>query len=768
MEKESEPAPTSADAENQDTEPTTDVPSAVGQSEIRSDTHSIEGDERDERDEVELDAESEPSANPHEDSSERPDVIMHDAESGQNFSLPPPPILMQVIPTMRTQSPTILSTISMIQPRIGTPKEANRSLWIPDIPSQVTLSQIYDSLCGGAIERVECFPHKRSDGYSASITFVEHSAAKNYLGYVRTPQGRIVFRGVPSIWRYDVQWNPRPPQTNFRVMSMACNPYVRARRCLIIRNFPVEHMSIEELVAKLGKLGGDFSKLPRAQKILIDKEHKEAIIYMQRISCAVQLMDAKICGKWGEEFEQSTFTFGKDECERPIPDTDEEDPTERIPNETYTEAQNEIPIASLTDPQYDLYRSHQDFPKMRSLYILALPSRTTVSDLVAQIRGGALERIILNRKASGYITAVITFVHHSSAKAWYEHTTSPAGRIRFPGVVWDWNVRWETSLEPVGRDIWHSFMDPAVKARRGFVLKNLSSRQEISAETLKDDVLSQSNKRISFEKIEVDWKKHEAKVIMASIGSAIGGIAVIKRLRRYTGCRIEFLRDECEDPILLANTVEKQMTASVNNTNCVVDNSDVITQGTVLRTSYTKTLLIKHLPAPMTLRQLSNRIRGGALDNLHIRTCCGDNDSSASITFLESCAAESYFAYLAANPIENMDVSWGRDVATKSAGVLSKDVRRVLIVKGFPSVFKESNIVYEIEKVVKHSAWVLKIGQNNTIESITVKGKERKIARVVLASVRLAVTAKAGMPRFWNAEFGLDECEGPLTELESA
>lgn len=637
---------------------------------------------------------------------------------------------------------------SQLPAQVDLSQKQNRSLWVPDIPAKVTVDQVFSQLCGGAIERIETFPYQRTRGYGASITFIEHAAAENFLKYVRTPQGRLIFPGVPNGWIFNVDWNPHPLQKNHRIMSMAHHPRVKARRCLVLKNLPIDVEDPDILNLKIRELGGNFSVHPRVLSIFIDNEHRLARISMERISCAIQLMESKITGKWGKQFEGCTLEFDKDECERPIPGM----------SETGSPSTSTTP----TDPEYAYYQSHPDFQKMRSLYIPILPSSTTISDLVAHIRGGPLERVTLNKKVlSGTLTACVIFVHHSSAKAWYEYVNSPAGALKFPGVVWDWNVHWETSIGPIGRDLWHVITDPAVKARRGFLVKNLPSTKDLSVEILKEDVLSQSDKRLSFERFEIDWKKREATVIMSSIGSAMGGIAMIKRLPKYKGCRIEFLRDECEDPIPTANaTPEKQAPV---NTNGAANDIDVITPGVVQQASHTKTIVISHLSLSVTPLQICSVIRGGALDSIHIHT--KTDECSVLITFMETHAAEAYYNHLI-NTATGTSVAWGRSVFT-SDSFKSKDARRVLIVKGFPSIFTEERIRAAIQKVVKHSAWLLKTDQKNAIESITVKGKERKIARVVMASVKLAIKVKAQLPRFWSSDFGRDDCEGPLAELMS-
>lgn len=712
-------------------------------------------------------------AAPHGDDAVQLGAADNDAKNDRG-SCPPPSVQEKITATDEIQSHNISSTPARAPSHVVMPGETSRSLWIPDVPAKVTLAEIYDQLCGGAIERVESFPYRNGNGYSVSITFVEHSAAKRFLSYVHTPGGRLVFRGVPSTWKYDVGWNPRPQQMNLRILKMAHDPYIKARRYLVVRKFPTELLDERMLELKLGNLGGSFSIRPRVQKVAIDKERREATIAMGRISCAVQLMEAKIGGRWGEEFDNSTIEFGKDECERPIPGTEDGSPSAKTQDTTadptMAELQNGRSFGGLADPQYDSYRSHKDFQKMRAFYIPLLPSKITLSDLVAQIRGGPVERVTLHKKAgNGTMAASVNFVHHSSAKAWYEYITSPAGRLRFPGVVWDWQVRWETSVEPIGRDIWHSIMDPAIKARRGFVLKNLSSNQEISVKTLMEDVLSQSKKRLSFQKFEIDWKKREATVIMASIGSAMGGITAIRRFSKYKGCRIEYLKDECEDPIPYISVAGKDQKAdNVTNPSCLASDSGIFAQEAVRPPFGTRTLLLTHLPVSVTPLQLSKRIRGGALDNLQIHASFEEEYASASITFLDSLAAENYYNYIMAVPAANFGISWRPDGISNTADIPDKDARRVLILKGFPRILTELDITLGIEKVVKHSAWVLNIDQDNVIESITVKGGEQKLARVVMTSIRLAIRVKGALPKFWNAEFGRDDCENPLPGIKPA
>lgn len=716
----------SIDDDNPGTAPTTDALSVNGQSEIRSDIPSTDGGEENElaiQPQTLIDDVTTP----------------HTSRSAENFRAPSPddgrPYDAQ---------PRIMLPKSPVQADLS--QQENRSLWVPDIPAKVTLDQIFSQLCGGAVERIETFLYHRAHAYGASVTFVEHSAAENFLNYVRTPQGRFVFPGVPNNWTFNVDWNPHFLQIHHRIINMARNPRIRARRCLILRNLPIDVRDAEALNLKLGELGGHFSFHPRVLSIFIDNERRLAKISMERISCAIQLMESKIIGRWGDQFEQCTLEFDRDECERPIPGMSEVS----SPTSTVT------PI----DPEYAYYQSHPDFQKMRSLYIPTLPSNTTISDLVAQIRGGPLERVTLNKRTeSGMLTACVVFVHHSSARAWYEYTNSPVGALRFPGLVWDWNVRWETSIAPIGRDLWHEIVDPAVKARRGFLVKNLPSQDELSVETLKEDVLSQSNKRLSFERFEIDRKKREATVIMSSIGSAIGGITMIKRLPKYKGCRIEFLRDECEDPIPTMNAIIEKQTPT--NTGCAPKGIDVITQGIVQKPSYTKTVVISHLSPLVTPLQLCSIIRGGALESIQIHARA--DDSSALVTFMEIEAAEAYYSYLT-KTATGTNVAWGRSNFNSDSSK-NKDVRRVLIVRGFPSIFTKERVILEVQKVVKHSAWLLKTDQKNAIESITVKGKERKIVRVVMTSIRLAVKVKAQLPRFWNSDFGKDDCEDPLTEL---
>lgn len=720
----------SIDDDNPGTPPTTNVPSGIYQSEIPSDIQSTDGAQ-----EEEFAVQPQPLIN---------DVVTpHKSKSTVNFR---PPSSSSGRPTnaYEARSP-------MIPPKfpsqVDLPLEANRSLWVMEIPAKVTLNQIFAQLHGGAVDRIETFPYQRTRAYGASVTFVEHSAAKLYLAYVRTPRGRLVFPGVPNNWTFNVDWNPHPLQIQRRILTMALDPRIKARRCLILRNLPIDVGDTIMLTLKLEELGGNFSKRPRVLSIFIDNEFRLARISMERICCAIQLMESKIIGRWGGQFELCTLEFDKDECERPIPGMGEVSPT----------ITTSVPI----DREYEYYQSHKDFHRMRSLYIPTLPSNTTMSDLAAQIRGGPLERITLNKKTeSGMLTACVIFVHHSSARAWYEYTNGPMGGLKFPGVVWDWNVRWETSVIPIARDIWHAIMDPAVKARRGFVVKNLPTQKELSVETLKKDVLSQSNKRLSFDKFEINWKKREAKVIMSSIGSAMGGITMIKRLRRYKGCRVEFVRDECEDPIPISNIIVEKKTPA--NTNSTVNDVDIITQGIVQQVSYTKTIVIDHLKASITLLELSSKIRGGALDSLHIHPRA--ESSSAIITFLDSHTAENYFDYLAANPT-SMSVSWRRSVISKPASPQSKDARRVLIVSGFSSVLTGEGIRLEIQRVVEHTAYLLNADGKNTIESITVRGKERMIATVVMNSVELAVKTMAHLPRSWSSEFGRDDCEGSLAEL---
>lgn len=717
----------SIDDDNPGTSPVSDVVSVNGESEIRSDIQSTDGGEEEEEIAVPpqmftdvISPQSKSVVNSHSPSSN--DGWPHDAR---------PYIKSSQFPT-----------------QVDLSQEHNRSLWVPDIPAKVTIGQIFSQICGGAVERIETFPYQRTHAYGASITFIEHTAAENFLNYVHTPQGRLVFPGVPNNWTFDVHWNPHPLQLHHRIMRMARHPRVRARRCLILKNLPIDVENADALSSKLSELGGNFSVHPRVLSIFIDTEHRLAKISMERISCAIQLMESKIVGRWGEQFEQCTLEFDKDECERPIPGM--------------SKAGSLSAITTSIDPEYEYYQSHQDFQKMRSLYIPILPSNTTISDLAAHIRGGPLERITLNKKVqSGMLTACVIFVHHSSAKAWYEYINSPAGAFRFPGVVWDWNVHWETSIAPIGRDLWHAITDPAVKARRGFLVKNLPSPKELSVDILKEDVLSQSDKRLSFERFEIDWKKREATVIMSSIGSAMGGITMIKRLPKYKGCRIEFLKDECEDPIPAANAILEKRTPA--NTNSTANNIDVITPGVVQLASHTKTIVISHLPVSVTPLQMCSVIRGGALDSIHIHT--RTDESSALITFMDTHAAEAYYSHLT-KTATGASVAWGRSVFNSDSHK-SKDARRVLIVRGFPSIFTEERVRAGIQKVVRHSAWLLKTDQKNAIESITVKGKERKIARVVMASVRLAIKVKAQLPRFWSSDFGRDDCEGPLAELMS-
>lgn len=723
----------SIDDDNPGTAPTTSALSVNGQSEIRSDIPSTDGGE-----------ENELAIQPQTfiDDFTTP----HTSRRAENFRSPSPGDGRPYDARPYDAQPRIMLPKSPVQADLS--QQENRSLWVPDIPAKVTLDQVFSQLCGGAVERIETFLYHRTRAYGASITFVEHSAAENFLNYVRTPQGRFIFPGVPNNWTFNVDWNPHFPQIHHRIINMARNPRVRARRCLILRNLPIDVRDAEVLNLKLGELGGHFSFHPRVLSIFIDNERRLAKISMERISCAIQLMESKIIGRWGDQFEQCTLEFDKDECERPIPGMSE------ISSPTST--------ATPIDPEYAYYQSHPDFQKMRSLYIPTLPSNTTISDLVARIRGGPLERVTLNKRTeSGMLTACVVFVHHSSARAWYEYTNGPAGALRFPGLVWDWNVRWETSIAPIGRDLWHEIVDPAVKARRGFLVKNLPSQNELSVETLKEDVLSQSNKRLSFERFEIDRKKREATVIMSSIGSAIGGITMIKRLPKYKGCRIEFLRDECEDPIPTMNAIIEKQTPT--NTDCAAKDIDVITQGIVQKPSYTKTVVISHLSPLITPLQLCSVIRGGALESIQIHTRA--DDSSALITFMEIDAAEAYYNYLT-KAATGTNVAWGRGIFNSDSSK-NKDVRRVLIVRGFPSIFTKERVILEVQKVVKHSAWLLKTDQKNAIESITVKGKERKIVRVVMTSIRLAVKVKAQLPRFWNSDFGKDDCEDPLAELMS-
>lgn len=719
---------TSIDDDNPGTAPTTNVPSGFDQSEIRSGDQSTDGGE-----EKELTFQLQPSIRV---------VTPPKPKSIVNFR--PPYGNCRPITTCETRSPMIAPKFP---PQASLQPEANRSLWVPEIPAKVTLDQIFGQLHGGAIDRIEIFPYQRTRAYGASVTFVEHSAAKNYLDYVRTPRGRLVFPGVPNSWTFNVDWNPHSLQLNHRVMAMARDPNIKARRCLILRNLPIDARDSDVLALKLRELGGNFSKSPRVLSVFIDDERRLARISMERISCAIQLMESKIIGRWGEQFEQCTLEFDKDECERPIPGSGDDS----------------IIITAVVpiDYEYEYYRSHQDFQKMRSLYIPTLPSKITISDLVAQIHGGPLERITLNRRGQfGVLMACVVFVHHSSARAWYEYTNSPMGGLKFPGVVWDWNPRWETSVAPIARDIWHAIMDPAVKARRGFVVKYLPTQKELSIETLKEDVLSQSNKRLSFEKFEIDWKKREAKVIMSSIGSAMGGITMIKRLRRYKGCRVKFLRDECEDPILITNAIGEKQTRA--ETNGAANNIDLITQGIVQQASYRKTIVIDHLKTSITLPELSDKIRGGALDSLHILPRA--DDSSAIITFLDNHAAENYFDCLLANP-SSITVSWGRSVISESDGPQYKDARRVLIVSGFCCDLTKEDIKLSIQKVVKSCANLMNANLKDIIESIAVEGKERVIATVVTNSVKLAVRIMAQLPRSWSSGFGKDDCEGSLTEL---
>lgn len=719
---------TSIDDDNPGTAPTTNVPSGFDQSEIRSDGQSTGGGE-----EEELTPRSQPLID-----------VVTPPKSKSIVNFRPPSRNCRPITTYETRSPMIPAKFP---PQASLPPEANRSLWIPEIPAKVTLDQIFDQVHGGAVDRIEIFPYQRTRAYGAAVTFVEPSAAKNYLDYVRTPRGRLVFPGVPNYWTFNVDWNPHPRPLHHRVMTMARDPNIKARRCLILRNLPVDVRDTDVLTLKLRELGGNFSKFPRVLSVFIDDERRLARISMERICCAIQVVESKIIGRWGEQFEQCTLEFDKDECERPIPGSGEDSII--------------IATAVPIDYEYEYYRSHEDFQKMRSLYIPTLPSNITISDLVAQIRGGPLERVTLNKKGEfGMLTACVIFVHHSAARAWYEYTNGPMGGLKFPGVVWDWNPRWETSIAPIARDIWHAIMDPAVKARRGFVVKYLPTQKELSIETLKEDVLSQSNKRLSFEKFEIDWKKREAKVIMSSIGSAMGGITMIKRLRRYKGCRVKFLKDECEDPILVTNAISEKQTPA--ETSGAANDIDVITQGIVQQACYRKTIVIDHLKTSITLLELSYKIRGGAVDSLYILPRA--DDSSAIITFLDNYAAENYFNYLLAKP-SCITVSWGRSVIPKSDGPQYKDARRVLIVSGFCCDLNKEDIKLAIQKVVKYCANLMKANLKDIIESITVEGKECMIATVVTNSVRSAVEIMAHLPRPWSSSFGRDDCEGSLTEL---
>jgi hypothetical protein len=183
-------------------------------------------------------------------------------------------------------------------------------------------------------------------------------------------------------------------------------------------------------------------------------------------------------------------------------------------------------------------------PHSRGVFLKSIPAFTTVTDIVRQIRGGAIERVDFHNNQNRTCVGVY-FVLASDAERYIKFTR------KVGGVYWkDCGMistveaipRAKGGHEAIKNNVARGIREE--QATRCLLIENLPAGcKELM---LRDQIKRQSaSLSVEFDDV-VMLGDRMALVKMASIGTALGARLKLRGVKFYRDCRYRFVRDDCE------------------------------------------------------------------------------------------------------------------------------------------------------------------------------------------------------------------------------
>ena len=180
----------------------------------------------------------------------------------------------------------------------------------------------------------------------------------------------------------------------------------------------------------------------------------------------------------------------------------------------------------------------------RTIIISNLPSNTTLMMLLSKVRGGmVIDAKLLNTSSiTGGQTALVTFLHEYSAKAYKDHAKKHP--VMFGNVASPINIA-STPTWPMPFNLRNMIYQNG--RTRCFEVQNLPS--SISPSVLKAD-LNHSSILTSngLESMRMNGNRILG-LRFASVVSAGSAAAMFQNAFRYSGCKVNFLPDPCAQPV---------------------------------------------------------------------------------------------------------------------------------------------------------------------------------------------------------------------------
>lgn len=284
----------------------------------------------------------------------------------------------------------------------------------------------------------------------------------------------------------------------------------------------------------------------------------------------------------------------------------------------------------------------------RTIYLGGLPRGATPSDVLQYVKGGPVERF---RLLSEKNCAFIDFVDINGAYSFYNRHC--LHRFSIKGT--DIKLGWAKST-PLSGDMYAAVQGGATRC---IFLGSLDNSYNEYTLTNEYSVFG------PLESIKVLQEKRIAFIQYLNISSAIKAMNEFGKDPRWMSKRIAFGKDHC------ANQAGGNPNLEVNNYTIVAEHSLALTEAA---SSGNRTVYLGNLPEDVSVEELCNTIKTGALHNIRYlpeKNCC-------FVTFLDPLAAQALYRNAAFSGLffkgNKLKPGWGK--SGPLSGFLQNAIKR--------------------------------------------------------------------------------------------
>lgn len=407
---------------------------------------------------------------------------------------------------------------------------ANRTVYLGNVPNDLSISDIIDHVKTGPIQAIRPLLEKNG----LFITFIDSYAANQF--YLQAQRNRLTIHGH----EFKIGWG-KPSLLNPHLQS--------ALQYGVSRNVYLGLLD-ESIVEQ--NLRDELSRFGHVEHVKIIPERRIAFVHFLCISNAVKCVNVLSCeSKW----QSRRVNFGKDRCApRTVHPTIYQHPmfhTMQSPLLPPLPSCTSMPSAALLSPQFDLltglpliYDHHIDHNfggvANRTIFLGNIHPDSTAEDICNVIRGGILSQI---RFIPDKHIAFVTFVDPNAASLFLNQALYYSIAIKSRRLKIGWGKPAALPLNVI------------------YAVQNGGSRNvyvggidhTITEEKLKHDFSRYGN----IELVNTLKKKNCAFVNFTSIAEAVRAIEGVKSNQEYKRFHINFGKDRCGKAPRLYQTYSK-------------------------------------------------------------------------------------------------------------------------------------------------------------------------------------------------------------------